>query len=131
MVRASILNCATLAWVKCKGDPVNNEGVISMQKCYIVFALDVRDHEGLGEYARRSLPTVLAAGGRVIAVDERPEVIEGEWRGNRTVILEFESRESASSWYRSGEYQELAALRHAAAATNAVIVSGFEGLVPS
>ncbi len=58
--------------------------------------------------------------------DDAPELIEGSWHGNRTVLLEFESVEAARNWYSSAEYQGLAGLRHAAADSNAVIVAGFE-----
>ena len=57
-------------------------------------------------------------------VDQQPQVLEGNWHGNQTVILEFESVEAARAWYDSDVYQEAKLLRQAAADTNAVIVVG-------
>jgi uncharacterized protein (DUF1330 family) len=53
-------------------------------------------------------------------------VLEGEWHGNQTVVLEFPSPEAARAWYESPAYQKAKSLREAAADTNAVIVAGFE-----
>ena len=44
----------------------------------------------------------------------------------RTVVLEFDSEDAARNWYESPAYQAVVGERHASAATNAVIVSGFE-----
>ena len=52
------------------------------------------------------------------------ETLEGEWHGTQTVLLEFESVETAKEWYYSDEYQEAAKLRQAVADCNGVIVSG-------
>ena len=54
----------------------------------------------------------------------KPEVLEGQWHGTQTVVLEFESVEAAREWYNSDAYQEAAKLRQAAADCNGVIVSG-------
>jgi uncharacterized protein (DUF1330 family) len=61
----------------------------------------------------------------ILAVDTRPETIEGTWHGDQTVVLEFESVEAAHAWYESEAYQNAAKLRHEAADCNAVIISGF------
>ncbi len=68
----------------------------------------------------------MQSGASVLVVDRRPEVLEGEWHGDQTVVLEFESVEAARAWYESPAYQEAVRLRHAAADTHAVILSGFE-----
>ena len=59
-------------------------------------------------------------------VHDNPEVIEGQWHGSRTVVLEFDSVKAARDWYTSSEYQAIIGERHASAEANAAIVSGFE-----
>jgi uncharacterized protein (DUF1330 family) len=67
-----------------------------------------------------------AMGGvKVLAVDAKPQVLEGNWHGHQTVVLEFESVEAAQAWYDSDAYRAARELRQAAATTNAVILSGF------
>lgn len=52
------------------------------------------------------------------------EVLEGEWRPRRVVILEFPSVAAARRWYDSEEYREPKALRRRAAVSSLVLVEG-------
>ncbi|MDE0522150.1 MAG: DUF1330 domain-containing protein [Boseongicola sp.] len=47
----------------------------------------------------------------VLAVNETPEVIEGQTGHDRLVILRFPSRDEAMRWYNSPEYQSMIHLR--------------------
>ncbi|WP_280264371.1 DUF1330 domain-containing protein [Nocardia wallacei] len=93
-----------------------------MPKGYIIFTEAIKDPEGMKAYAAAAGPAT--RGVRVVAVDSQPEVLEGGWHGDQTVILEFESVEAARAWYHSPEYQKAAPLRQAAADTNVAIISG-------
>ena len=93
-----------------------------MPKAYVIVTEDIHDPEGMAAYSNASGPSIVEHGARVIAVEEHGEVLEGTWAG-RTVILEFDSTEQARAWYHSEGYQAAAKLRHAAATSNAVIVS--------
>ena len=97
-----------------------------MPKGYIIFTERVNDEAALGAYAGKALPTILQQGGKPIVVDRNYEVIEGEWHGEQTSILEFESVEAAKAWYNSDEYQAVIGERHAAAESNAVVLSEFQ-----
>jgi len=97
-----------------------------MPKGYVILTEDIHDEAGIGVYAQQAVPTILQAGGRVIVLDDAPELVEGSWHGKRTVVLEFDSVQAARNWYRSPEYQGVVGLRHAAADSNAVIVGGLE-----
>jgi uncharacterized protein (DUF1330 family) len=97
-----------------------------MPKGYAIFTLKVHDEDGLGAYFEAALPTMFEAGGNLIVAGPPAEVLEGDWRGDRTAILEFPSLEAAHRWYRSSEYQNVIGKRHAAAESNAVIIGGFE-----
>jgi uncharacterized protein (DUF1330 family) len=93
-----------------------------MPKGYIILTEDVKDPAGMGEYGK--LARQAMAGATLLSFDRKPEVLEGEWHGSQTVVLEFESVEAAREWYQSDAYQEAAKLRQAAADCNAVVVSG-------
>jgi uncharacterized protein (DUF1330 family) len=97
-----------------------------MPKGYVIFTEAIRDPDGMNEYGRASGPTVAEHGAKVLAVDERVEVLEGEWHGERTVVLEFESVDAARQWYECEAYQAAIPLRQAAADSNAVLIRGFE-----
>lgn len=97
-----------------------------MPKGYAIVTVAIHDQVGMDAYVQEALPTVLQSGGRPIVVQDNPEVIEGQWHGSRTVVLEFDSVEAVRAWYRSPEYQSVIGQRHAAADANAVFVGGFE-----
>jgi len=93
-----------------------------MPKGYIILTEHVNDPAGMTEYAK--LAGKAMAGSTLLSFDQKPEVLEGEWHGTQTVVLEFESVDAAREWYNSDAYQEAAKLRQAAADCNGVIVSG-------
>jgi uncharacterized protein (DUF1330 family) len=96
-----------------------------MPKGYIIFTEAITDRAGMDAYGRAAGPAMVGHPVSVLAVDQ-PEVLEGEWHGDQTVVLEFESVEAARDWYTSAAYQAAIPLRQAATESNVVIVSGFE-----
>ena len=92
---------------------------------YIIFTEDVTNPEALQAYAAKAVPTVLQYGGVPRIASGASEVLEGEWHGHQTVMIEFESVEAAKAWYDSPEYQAVIGERHAAANSNAVIFEQF------
>lgn len=97
-----------------------------MPKGYVIFTEAITDQAAIDAYGRAAAASLVQGGASVLAADPRPEVLEGAWHGDQTVILEFESVEAARAWYESAAYEKAKPLRQAAATTNAVIVSGFE-----
>lgn len=97
-----------------------------MPKGYVILTESVRDEAGMDAYGRAAGPSLLEGGASVLAADSQPQVLEGAWHGDRTIVLEFESVAAARAWYESDSYEKAKPLRHAAADSNAVIVSGFE-----
>ncbi|HEX9833387.1 MAG TPA: DUF1330 domain-containing protein [Mycobacterium sp.] len=93
-----------------------------MPKAYILLTEDVKDPAGMAEYGQ--LASQAMAGATLLSFDSKAEVIEGEWHGTQTVLLEFESQEAAKEWYYSDAYQEAVKLRQAAADCNGVILHG-------
>jgi uncharacterized protein (DUF1330 family) len=98
-------------------------------KGYVILTESIRDPKGMAAYGRAAAPAMAEGNVSILAVDRTPEIIEGDWHGDQTVVLEFESVEAAKAWYFSDTYQKAKALREAAADCNAVIISGFE--IPS
>ena len=97
-----------------------------MPKGYVVLTEAIHDPAGMDAYGQASMPSIIEAKAKVLAVDEQVEVLEGEWHGTRTVIVEFDSVDAAREWYRSDAYQAALPLRQGASECNVAIVSGFE-----
>jgi uncharacterized protein (DUF1330 family) len=96
-----------------------------MAKGYVILTEQIHDPVRMEAYGRASIASVIEHGGKVLAADEHAEVLEGQWHGTRTVVVEYESVEQARAWYHSSGYQEALPLRQAAAECNVVIVAGF------
>lgn len=93
-----------------------------MPKGYVILTEAIKDPEGMKAYGRAAGAAMSGVG--ILAVDTKPQVLEGNWHGNQTVVLEFDSVEAAREWYESEAYQKAAKLRQAAAECNVVIISG-------
>lgn len=91
---------------------------------YVITEIDITDPAGYEQYKRMGPPTVAAYGGKFIARGGRIEVLEGEWRPKRIVVLEFESLEQAKEWWSSSEYSPAKKVRQRTARTHMIVVEG-------
>ena len=91
---------------------------------YVIVDLEVTDPGRFNEYRQRVPATLAAYGGRFLVRGGAHEVVEGNWRPRRLVVLEFPSLAQARRWYDSEEYREPKAMRLAASDANLVFVDG-------
>lgn len=91
---------------------------------YIVGHIAIHDRERYGQYEAGFMPILQQYGGRLLAVNDAPEVLEGEPDGRRLVILAFADRAAALTWAGSPEYQEIARHRYAGAEAFIQITEG-------
>lgn len=91
---------------------------------YVIAQGRIENREMLDQYVAKALPTIQSGGGRVVAFDETPQIVEGEIEHPRTVILEFESQDAFRAWYDSAEYQAALPLRLESAPGSLILVNG-------
>jgi len=87
---------------------------------YIIVEIDIVDPVGYEGYKNLAGATVAKYG--------KTEVLEGDWKPKRIVVLEFESAQRAKDWLNCEEYREPRKMRHRTARTNMILVEGFAGL---
>jgi uncharacterized protein (DUF1330 family) len=76
-----------------------------MPKAYWIAAYrSVRDPDALARYAELGAPAILAAGGRFVVRGVPARILEAGLN-QRTVVIEFDSVESAVAAYESEAYQ--------------------------
>jgi uncharacterized protein (DUF1330 family) len=93
---------------------------------YVVADIEIVDHEAFADYRER-VPAVIAAyGGRYLVRGGASEVVEGDWRPHRLVIVEFPTLASLKTFLDSPEYRPLRALRERATRTNMVVFEGVQ-----
>ena len=91
---------------------------------YLVAQLNIHDRETYARYGSAFMDILNPYGGKLLSVEEAPEVLEGEWGYTRTVLLEFPSEAQAHAWYGSADYQAIAQHRRAASVANVVLIGG-------
>ncbi len=95
---------------------------------YVVALIEVEDAEAYAAYQGAGLPTVAAAGGRIIAGGPGGTGLEGQELPNSSAIVEFPSMEAALTWYNSAEYQNTIPLR--TSCSKAHMIAVLPGLNP-
>jgi uncharacterized protein (DUF1330 family) len=91
---------------------------------YVIVDIEVTDSAGYEAYKKLAPTAVKLFGGKYLARGGPNETLEGDWRANRLVILEFPTVAQAKTWLNSPEYAPARALRHKYARTNMVVVEG-------
>jgi uncharacterized protein (DUF1330 family) len=91
---------------------------------YAVAQLTIHDRERYDRYANAFMPIITKYGGRLLAADEAPLRVEGQWDRQKLVLMEFPDRDMFLAWANSPEYVEIARDRQAGADTVTVLVRG-------
>ena len=91
---------------------------------YVIVEIEVVDPVGCEEYKKQAAATVHKYGGKYIVRDGSSEVLEGDWKPNRIVVLQFDSMERAKEWLNCEEYREPRKMRHRTAKANMILVEG-------
>jgi uncharacterized protein (DUF1330 family) len=89
---------------------------------YVIADVEVQDPEAYREYQRQASDTAARYGGRVLVRGGKTETLEGNWRPQRVVVIEFPSLNQAKAWYGSPEDQAIVPIRHRHARTHFVSV---------
>jgi uncharacterized protein (DUF1330 family) len=84
----------------------------------------ITDAAKFDDYLRQVVPMIKRHGGRYLTKPGAHEVLEGDWRPNRVVIVEFPNMAALKAWYQSAEYQPFIAMRRAAATDVLIAVEG-------
>ena len=91
---------------------------------YLIADQEVTDQALFDEFARGMLEFVLANNGRYLARGGTTEVVAGDRKPNRTVVIEFESYEKLRALVNTPDYQRLAEMRSKCCIANTIIVEG-------
>lgn len=93
---------------------------------YIVVEIDVKDPAVFEEYKKLSPATIKQYGGKYLARGGATEVLEGEWKPKRLVILQFDSMDQARTWYNSPEYTHAKEFRQRSSEGRMVLIDCYQ-----
>lgn len=92
---------------------------------YVIAQMTVHDRERYARYAGAVVSTLEPYEGRLLAVDEAPEVLEGAWGHRKVVLIAFPDRARAKAWADGPEYGAIIDDRRASSEAVGLIVQGF------
>ena len=91
---------------------------------YLIVDSDVKDKKAHAEY-RENVPAIVHKhGGEYLVRGGEFEIIEGDWRPVRLIVLRFPDRGSVKALFNDPDYAPYKALRHKIASTRIVMVDG-------
>ena len=91
---------------------------------YIIFDVEVTDPALADEYAKLANESLVPFQAKTLLHGGMVEVLDGDWKPETVVMLEFESMEQAQQWYKSPGYTKAKDILHRAASTNVILVEG-------
>jgi uncharacterized protein (DUF1330 family) len=91
---------------------------------YLLVDCEVTDPVRYEAYKKLAPAAIAKYGGRYLARGGETIRLEGDWRPNRIVVLEFPDADTAKRFYASPEYGAARAERAGAANMNMVLVEG-------
>ena len=95
-----------------------------MTSAYIIANVEVTNPTQYEEYKKWSTEAMKAHGAEVCVRGGAVEVLEGDWRPDRVVVLKFPSVEKARAFNDSVEYAAARRAREGAAVMRMVLVEG-------
>ncbi len=93
---------------------------------YVLVEVNIHDQELYESYKKLTPATIEAFEGRFVVRGAQTESLEGDWKPERFVMLEFQSVEIAKRWWASDEYSKAKKIRHRAATSKMLVVEGIE-----
>jgi uncharacterized protein (DUF1330 family) len=92
---------------------------------YALAQLNIHDRERYGRYMSRFMPVLEKYNGKLLAADDTPRVLEGQWWDrNKVVLMEFADKDAFRAWANSPEYNEIAEDRKASADVVVLLING-------
>jgi uncharacterized protein (DUF1330 family) len=91
---------------------------------YVIAQLTFTDEPRYRAYQARFPEAFAGHAGQVLAADEAPQVLEGEWTGSKVVMLAFDDEPAARAFLDSPLFREISIDRDAGAKTTALLVKG-------
>lgn len=92
---------------------------------YAIAQLKMNDRAAYDRYQAKFFDVFRRYGGRLLAADEHPLLLEGTWPFDKLVMMAFPDEAAFRAFSDSAEYQEISADRKAGAQATVLLVKGF------
>lgn len=89
---------------------------------YAIAALKFTDRDAYNRYQAAFMEVFKRFSGTLLAADEAPQVVEGQWDRDKVVLMTFPNVAAFREWAESTDYQRISEDRRAGADTVVVLV---------
>jgi uncharacterized protein (DUF1330 family) len=93
-------------------------------KAYLVLDLSVNDFDGFRKYLAEIPAFIAKHSGKYLVKGAQPTTVEGDWKPERMVIIEFQERAKAEAFLGDPEVKHLFQVRRATTTGKLVLVDG-------
>ncbi|NOT75117.1 MAG: DUF1330 domain-containing protein [Cyclobacteriaceae bacterium] len=93
-------------------------------KAYIIVDVNITDPVRYEDYKKLTPGSLVPFDGKFIVRGGLTETLEGSWKPNRLVVLEFPSLEKAKQWWSSDIYGPAKIIRQSASSTQMIVAEG-------
>jgi uncharacterized protein (DUF1330 family) len=98
--------------------------MVSRVTVYAIAELRFTDREAYHRYQAAFMEVFRRYSGTLLAADEAPRVIEGQWDRDKVVLMSFPDEAAFREWAESPDYQRISEDRRAGADTVVVLAQG-------
>ena len=92
---------------------------------YAIAQISITDRVLYDRYQARFMEVFRRFQGRLLAADERPQVVEGTWDRQKVILMSFPDESAFLEWARSPDYEAIAKDRKAGSDGVVLLVKGF------
>jgi uncharacterized protein (DUF1330 family) len=93
---------------------------------YAIAQLKFTDRAAYDRYQAKFMAVFRHHPGTLLAADESPQVVEGQWDREKVVLMSFPDAGAFDGWAQSPEYQEISKDRRAGADSVVLLVKGLQ-----
>jgi uncharacterized protein (DUF1330 family) len=93
---------------------------------YALAQISIHDRDRYDRYVARFSQLLQRFDGRLLAADESPVVLEGQWPHQKVILIAFRDQAELQRWALSPEYQEISKDRVASTTGTVLIVAGLQ-----
>ena len=94
---------------------------------YAIASLKITDRDAYNRYQAAFMEVFQRYSGTLLAADEAPRIIEGEWDRDKVVLMSFPDEAAFREWAESPDYQRISEDRRAGADTVVALVQAILG----
>jgi len=91
---------------------------------YLILDLTIHNFNEFREYIEKIPEFIKKHSGRYVVQGVEPDVMEGDWKPERVVVIEFPSKVNANEFLNDPYAQDLFSLRHKTTTSRLILVEG-------